>query len=365
MTRNKKYQKLLLAAALVVIAVLFSLLFGLTYGNRSKVKIGFIMSGSRADEGWNGEHYQGIMKAGEEAGVRVLVEENVTEFSGQCEDAVKKLAKKECGLLILSSYNYSEEIYQMAEEYPEISFYVNSSEYHAVNMTSYFVKMYQARYLAGIVAGMMTKTNQIGYVAAMSNNEVNRGISAFALGVRRVNPEAEVTVMFTGSWEDETAETAAAEALIEEVGADVLTYHQNKSYVIEVAEQKGIYSIGYQSGQKFSEKNLTAVCCDWSLIYKELVQAYLKGRANATDNFWIGLETGAVGLAELSDCVSQEAAAEVEKATQEILSGKAIFSGVIYDTEGRQRCGEDELISDESLLEHFDWLVEGVTLYEK
>lgn len=365
MGRNKKYQRLLLAAALVVIAALFSLLFGLTYGNSSKAKIGFIMSGSCTDEGWNGEHYQGIMKAGEEAGVRVLVEENVAEFSGQCEDAVKRLAQKECGLLILSSYNYSEEIYQMAEAYPEISFYVNSSEYHAENMTSYFVKMYQARYLAGIVAGMMTKTNQIGYVAAMSNNEVNRGISAFTLGVRRVNPEAEVAVMFTGSWEDETAETAAAETLVEEVDADVLTYHQNKSYVIEVAEQKGVYSIGYQSEHRFSEKNLTAVCCDWSLIYKELVQAYLKGRANATDNFWLGMETGAVGLAELSACVSQEAVAEVEKATQEILSGKAIFSGIIYDTEGRQQCGEDEIISDECLLEHFDWLVEGVTLYEK
>lgn len=365
MGRNKKYQRLLLAAALVVVAVLFSLLFGLTYGNRSKAIIGFIMSGSHADEGWNGEHYQGIMKAGEEAGARVLVEENVAEFSGQCENAVKKLAQKDCGLLILSSYNYSEEIYHLAEEYPEISFYVNSSEYHAENMTSYFVKMYQARYLAGIVAGMMTKTNQIGYVAAMSNNEVNRGISAFTMGVRRMNPEAEVVVIFTGSWEDETAEKAAAETLVEEADVDVLTYHQNKSYVIEVAEQKGIYSIGYQSERRFSEKNLTAVCCDWSLIYKELVQAYLKGRANATDNFWLGMETGAVGLAKFSDCVSQEAAAEVEMAMQEILNGKAIFSGVIYDMDGRQQCGEDEIISDEYLLEHFDWLVEGVRLYEK
>lgn len=365
MGRNKKYQRILMIAALVIVAVLFSMLFGISYGNKNKEKIGFIMSGSRTDEGWNGKHYQGIMKAGEEAGAKILVEENVAEFSGQCEIAVKRLAKKGCGMLILSSYNYSEEIYHLAEEYPELSFYVNSSEYHAENMTSYFVRMYQARYLAGIVAGMMTKTNQIGYVASMSNNEVNRGISAFTLGVRRVNPEAEVVVIFTGSWENESAEKMAAETLIEEADADVLTYHQNKSFVIEAAEQKGVYSIGYQSETRFSEKNLVTVCCDWSLVYKELVKAFLKGRANATDNFWIGMETGAVGLSPFSECVSQEAAKEVEKATQEILSGKAVFSGVIYDTEGRQQCGENEIISDEYLLEHFDWLVEGVKLYEK
>lgn len=365
MGRNKKYQWLLLIAALVIVIVLFSMLLGISYGNQHKEKIGFIMSGSCLDDGWNGVHYQGITKAGKEAGAKVMIVENVAEFSGQCETAVKKLEKQGCRLLILSSYNYSEEIYHLAEAYPEISFYVNSSEYHAANMTSYFVKMYQARYLAGIVAGMMTKTNQIGYVASMSNNEVNRGISAFTLGVQRINPEAEVTVMFTGSWEDEAAEKAAAEALIEEVDADVLTYHQNKPYVLETAQEKGVYSIGYQSTKKITTNCLTTVCCDWSLIYKELVQAFLKGRANVSDNFWVGMETGAVGLAEFSDCVPQNVVAEVEKATQEILNGTEIFSGIIFDTEGRQRCGEDEIISDECLLEHFDWLVEGVKIYEK
>lgn len=365
MGRNKKYQWFLLISALVIVITLFSMLTGINYGNKNKEKIGFIMSGNCFDEGWNGVQYQGIMKAGEEAGVKVMIVENVEEFSGQCEVAVKKLVRQGCGLLILSSYNYSGEIYHFAEEYPEVSFYVNSSEYHTTNMTSYFVKMYQARYLAGIIAGMTTKTNKIGYVASMSNNEVNRGISAFTLGVRRVNPEAEVVVMFTGSWENEAAEKEAAELLIEDAGVDVLTYHQNKSYVIEVAEKRNVYSIGYQSERRFSEKNLTSVCCDWSLIYKELIQAFLKGRANATDNFWIGIETGAVGLTAFSECVPQKAEEEVKKATQELLNGKAIFSGVIYDTEGRQRCGEDEIISDECLLEHFDWLVEGVTLYEK
>lgn len=367
MGKNKVYRWLLLVAAVIVIIILFVVLLGSGYGkNKNKEKIGFVMSGGASEDGWNGMHYQGIKKAGEEAGVKVLVSENIPEFSGKCEEAIRELVKQGCKLLILSSYNYSEEARHIAGEYPEVAFYVNSSEYHTDNMTSYFVKMYQPRYLAGIIAGMMTKTNQIGYVAAMSNNEVNRGISAFTLGVRRVNPEAEVVVIYTGSWDDEASEKAAAETLVEKAGVDILTYHQNQTYVVEVAEQAGIYSIGYhESNQSFSDNYLTTVKCDWSLVYRELVQAFLKGEANSLENFWIGMDTGAVGLAELSKKVPKEVVAEVEAATQEILNGKEIFSGIIYDTEGKLQCGENELISDERLLEHFEWLVEGVKVYEE
>ena len=269
-------------------------------------------------------------------------------------------------MVVLSSYGYSEEIYHIADDYPETVFYVNSSEYHADNMTSYFVKMYQARYLAGVLAGRMTKNNEIGYVAAMSNNEVNRGISAFTFGVKRVNPQATVTVIYTGTWDDEAKEKDAAKKLIENTGVDVITYHQNQSYVVEAAEQAGIYSIGYhQSTQKFSDKYLTAVKCDWSLLYRELVQDFLKGEANSVENFWIGMETGVVGLAELSSQVPAKVRKEIEKVQEELLDGKEVFSGVIYDTEGNLQCGEDELISDERLLEQFEWLVEGVEIYEE
>ncbi len=364
--KNKKYRILLAMAGIVVVALLFFMLVGFGRINLSrKDKIGFILSGSTTEEGWNGMHYQGMKKACEEAGAELLISENVAEFSGQCEKEVKKLAKAGCKMIVLSSYGYSEEVYQIAKEYPEIVFYANSSEYHEKNLTSYFVKMYQARYLSGIIAGMMTKTNQIGYVAAMNNNEVNRGISAFTLGVKRVNPEAEVLLTFTEAWDDAILEKAAAELLVQE-GADVLTYHQNQSYVAEVADRAGIYSIGYnESKQKFSEKYLTTVKCDWSLVYRELMKNFLKGKANSEENFWIGMDTGAVGLTEFSSEIPEAVKAEVAAAMEEILQGKEIFSGVIYDITGKQQCGEDEIISDERLLEQFDWLAEGVRIYEK
>lgn len=367
MGKSKKYRKLLLVAGFIVIVLLLFMLIGFGRGKqKDNRKIGFVLSGSATEEGWNGMHYQGIKKACEEADVSLLVLENVSEFSGQCERSVRELADADCEMIVLSSYGYSKEVHHIAGEYPEIVFYVNSSEYHAENMTSYFVKIYQARYLAGIIAGMMTESNQIGYVAAMRNNEVNRGISAFTLGVKRVNPEAEVLVTFTGTWDDETLEKAAAQKLINQAGVDVITFHQNQSYVAEVAEQAGIYSIGYhESDQQFSDNYLTTVKCDWSLVYRELVQDFLKGKANAVENYWIGMETGAVSLSELSSKVPDKVRAEVETAEKEILNGKEIFSGVIYDAEGNLQCDEEELISDERLLEQFDWLVEGVKIYEE
>lgn len=367
MEKNKKYRKLLLAGGLLVIILLFLILAGSYGDNRvKKRKIGFVLSGEATEQGWNGMHYQGMKIASDEAGTDLLVADSVPEFSGQCETAVRDLAAAGCEMIILSSYGYSEEIYHVSDEYPEVAFYVNSSEYHTENMTSYFVRMYQARYLSGILAGRMTKTNRIGYVAAMSNNEVNRGISAFTLGVKHANPEAEVVVTFTGTWDNELLEKKAAKKLIAMENVDLLTFHQNQPYVAEVAEEAGIYSIGYhESDQQFSDNYLTTVKCDWSLIYRELLHVFMKGKANSEENYWIGMETGAVNLAELSSAVPKTVRDEIEVAAKEILNGKEIFSGIIYDTTGKLQCGKDEQISDERLLEQFDWLVEGVRIYEE
>ncbi|MBO5354012.1 MAG: BMP family ABC transporter substrate-binding protein [Lachnospiraceae bacterium] len=367
MEKSKKYRWLLLVAATLVLVVIFLLLSGILSDREGeKHKVGFILSGGATEDGWNGMHYRGMKSACETAEADLLIEEYVLEGSGQCGTAVRELVEAGCEMVVLSSYGYSEEVHELVREYPEVVFYGNSSEYHEENLTSYFVKMYQARYLAGIVAGSMTESNRIGYVAAMNNNEVNRGISAFTLGVRKANPEAVVTVIFTNTWDDESREKEAANKLIDNVGVDVITYHQNQTYVVEAAEMAGIYSIGYhESAQQFSDRYLTCVKCDWEQVYRELLQEFLKGKANSTENFWIGLETGAVGLAEFSDAVPKNVQKAVKKAEKELLDGKEVFSGVIYDSNGKLQCGENELISDERLLEQFDWFVEGVGFYEE
>ncbi len=362
---NRTHKAVLSVIGVFAIAAILALIFFLGKNEENEtVKAGFIMSGSMQEAGWNSMHYQGIKKACEELGAELLVKENVKEFSGQCEKALRELAEEGAQIIFLSSYGYSEEVHEVVKEYPEIVFYANSSEYHEKNMTSYFVRMYQARYLAGIIAGMQTKSGHIGYVAAMPNNEVNRGINAFTLGVKKVRPDAKVIVAWTGSWDDAEKETAAAEALIQHKQADVLTCHQNQNYVIEAAEAAGIDSIGYHMAvEGLSDHYLTAVVCNWQMVYQQIIREMLQGKANSETNYWIGLEKEAVGLSEYSDRVSREQREAVENAAEEIKKGRDIFSGEIYDTQGTLRCGENEAVSDEMLLEQFDWYVESVEFY--
>lgn len=363
---NKKKGIIALALCSIIFGVIVCsiLLFG--KADDSRKKIGFILSGSSEEYGWNGMHYIGFKNSCEKLGVEMLVKENVKEFTGECEAAIRELVDEGASMIILSSYGYSEEVYEIVQEYPEIVFYGNSSEYHSSNLTSYFTRMYQARYLAGVVAGMKTMGNQIGYVAAMENNEVNRGINAFTLGVKRVNPSAVVNVMWTNDWDNEVAETAAAKMLIEQAGVDVITYHQNQDYVVREAEKQEIFSIGYHVPlEGMSDKYLTSVVCSWEMLYEEIIRQFLQGNANSKDNFWIGMDKEVVGLSDYSEEITRDIIEEVKKATDEILAGKDVFSGVIYDNLGKLRCDEGEIIRDEILLEQFDWFVEGVEFYEE
>lgn len=349
-------------------AVLLCIVLSIVFFNRTdekKIKVGFILSGSMDENGWNGEHYRAISKVCEEYKAELLVKENIAEFSGQCVTAVEELIAEGAEMIFLNSYGYSEEVSDLVSNYPEVAFYANSSEYHTENMTSYFVRMYQARYLSGILAGMTTDCDKIGYVAAMSNNEVNRGINAFTLGVKSVNEDAKVIVTWTGSWDNEKAEKWAARELIEKAGVDVLTYHQNQNYVIQEADAQQVASIGYHKQfEGFSRLYLTSAVYNLEPVYNELIKEYMKGKGNSRTNYWIGIENGAVGLSSYSEEVTPEMQTAVDEAIKRMLSGDDVFSGVIYDTEGNLRCGENEIISDEILLEQFDWFVEGVEFYE-
>ena len=366
MKLNKKKRTALLGILVLLVGILAAVLLFMGRSSSKKEKIGFIMTGNIGEEGWNGMHYEGVSAACKNLGVELYVKENIIEFTGECGPAIEDLVKQGCKMIILSSYGYAEEVKDIIEKYPQISFYNSSFEYHSDNVTSYFSRMYQARYLAGIVAGMKTDNNKIGYVAAMPVSEVNRGINAFTLGVKRVNPDAVVTVAWSNEWDNEAEERKQADKLIEDVGVDVITYHQNQTYVADEADKLGVYSIGYhQRLNNGSDKHLTAVVGDWKSTYEAIIKQYLRGNSQDYKVYWVGMDENAVKLADFSAAVSEDIKSEVSKATHEILSGKDVFSGVIYDNKGTLRCKEKQAIRDEDLLEHFDWYVEGVEIYEK
>ena len=364
--KNKKTLNIVLVIVGILLLALIVFIIVFTGAEKKeRVTVGFIMTGSTQEEGWNRLHYEGIFKVCEELGVKLIVKENILENTGQCEQAIRELAKEKADMIILSSYGYAKEVLDVVKEYPTIAFYSESFDHTAPNMKSYFARMYQARYLAGIVAGLQTKSDSIGYIAAMANNEVNRGIDAFTLGVRRVNPEARVVVAWSNSWDDSEAEKELARQLINNCKVDVITYHQNQPNVVEIAEEYGIASIGYHEAiPETSDNFLTAAVFHWDLTYKEVLLDYIRGKSDAVDTYWVGIERGAIGLSEYSSKVSQEAAMEVERATEEMKNGFDVFSGEIYDNEGTRRCRDGEIVSDDTLLKNLDWYVEGVEFYE-
>lgn len=365
MRSNKTRQRILLIAAIVLVVLIIVMLIVTGKDMSSATKVGLIMTGNATDSGWNGMHYSGVVSACEKLEAKLVIKENITEGSGMCAKAIEELVADGADVVILSSYGYPEEAADTISAYPDTAFYGIYSGYEADNITTYFGRMYQARYLSGIVAGMQSETGRIGYVAAMSNNEVNRGINAFTLGVKSVAPDAEVYVIWTDSWDDREAEINAVGKLVQEKSVDLITYHQNRSHVAEAADELGVYSIGYnEAAEGLSDKFLTAVVWNWDSLYYEIIREYIQGKDNFVGYHWFGIEKGVVGLSEYSPLVSEEIRLAVENAGDEILSGNGVFSGEIFDTDGVQRCAEGESIGDRLLLEGMDWFVDGVVIYE-
>jgi len=362
-----KRENILLAAALtllVAIVITISSYDGFS-ATSEKPKIGLIITGAKNDDGWNGRHYQALKSVCERFGLTLLVKENIAENVGDCPQAVKELVGEGAGMIILSSFAYPMEVADIVQDYPRTKFVGISAEHTAKNMTAYFARLYQARYLSGIIAGKRTKSNVLGYVAAMPNAEVNRGINAFALGAQSVNPQVKVVVVWTNSWQDDYQETVGAHRLIKEAGADVLTYHQNKKSVANVAESMGVDFIAYhETLSGYSPHYLTSVLCHWEIYYTEIVENFLKGSLNAEKINWLGIERNAVYLGSFSDRVTEDMRLKVEQTRQNMLDGFLIFSGEIYDNEGNLRSAADEALSDDILLTQVDWLVKGVEVLD-
>ena len=330
-----------------------------------KPVVGIVLLGDRNEEGWNAPQYRGMKKACDAMGVELLVSDNNSGLDGKCADAVRKMVENGAGMVFLTSYSYTTDGKTLIREFPQVAFGTNSAECRGRNMTSYFIRMYQGRYLTGALAGMRTKSNVIGYVAAMPNSEVNRGINAFTLGVQRTNPNARVVVMYTGSWENEEVEEEHTYRLITQEKADVITYHQDEPMAATVAEKMGVDYIGYYEDlQNGSEHDLTSIMCNWDRYYEDIVRYYLKGEMNFVDNRWVGMEADLVELSQLSDAVTYEQRTVLKQLKKEMLAGRFVFAGEIFDNKGKRRCQPNEVIRDEYLLQHMDWLVKGVDVLE-
>ena len=328
-----------------------------------QITVGCVLVGQKDDKGWNESNYSGLLHACEAHHCVLKVRESVAENAEHLSAAVEGLASEGADVIYLTSSGYGRYAGRIAKKHPRIAFFSVSGNRRASNHTTYFARLYQMRYLAGVIAGAESKTGVLGYVAAMPNSQVNRNINAYAMGMRVANPNAKLLVCFTGSWDNERAERESV-ARLHYAGADVIAYQEGKPYAVDEAERRNLFSIGFDNVyEQRSENFLTATMYDWPVVYEKVLGDYLSGRTHFSSGYWLGMEDDAVKLHSLSPRVSEKTVFLTSLAKQHAIA-QGVFSGVIYDNTGVLRCEAGERIGDQELFTGMDWFVEGVEVYE-
>ncbi len=331
-----------------------------------RTKVGLVLNGSASDGSWSQAQYEAMKKVEKDLKVELVLRENVSSDLNSEVAVFDGLVQEGCGIIIAGSYDFRDSAQLAAAKYPDVYFFHVSGENVLNNLSTCFGRMYQARYLTGIVAGLQTETNEIGYVAAYEMSEVNRGINAFTLGVRSVNPDAKVYVAWSNTWVDDQLVGDAYDRLKAAHNIDVMTVHSDSKEVNRRCEADGTWCIGYNRdcSEEFPNSTLTAAVWNWKTFFEPQIRDCLRDQFVA-GNYWQDLASGMVGLSGLTSHVKSGTAEKVQEATALLCSGTwDVFYGPLTDNTGTVRVKEGENMSDEALLKSFDWFVEGVVIDE-
>ncbi|MDG2301647.1 MAG: BMP family ABC transporter substrate-binding protein [Acidimicrobiales bacterium] len=330
-------------------------------GGSSDVKAAFIYVGPPGDAGWTWAHDQGRSCAEEATGATTSYVESVPEGTADFANYARDFIDQGYGVIIGTSFGYMDDMLALADEYPDVVFdHVSGYKNNESNFGNTFGRMYEPRYLSGIVAGSATSSGKIGYVAAFPIPEVIRGINAFTLGVRSVAPEATVEVVWTSTWFDPAVEGDSAQALID-AGADVIAMHQDSTAAGERAEAAGVRWVSYNSDMSAFAPNafLTAPVWDWCNRYTEIINQAAAG-TYAGASWWGSMADGVVDLAPIADDVSGDIKDLVAEKKQAIEDGSFHpFSGPINAQDGSVLVAAGETMGDGDML-GMTTFVEGV-----
>lgn len=325
-----------------------------------KVKVGFVYVGPVNDGGWTQAHDNGRKYLAEKLGVETLYKESVNDQNAEeTRKAIENLIDQGCNVIFTTSFGFMDPTYEEAQAHPDVKFFHCSGYKTADNMSTYFGKIEEPRYLSGIVAGLKTKSNKIGYVAATNIPEVIRGINAFTLGVQSVNPDAKVIVKWSNTWIDEVKEKETAIALLDE-GCDVIAQHNDSTAPQKAAEERGAFAIGYDLDNNAAPKAyMTAPIFNWGPYYVEQVKAIMDGTWKSS-SYWGNMKDGIVDLAPITSVAPEGAAEKVEAVKKQMLDGTfTIFKGPLKDQSGNVRVPEGSKMSDKEIWE-MNWFIQGV-----
>ncbi|MET3496398.1 BMP family ABC transporter substrate-binding protein [Variovorax boronicumulans] len=331
---------------------------------KAPLKIGFVYVAPVTDAGWVRQHEEGRKAVDAALGARVKTTfvENVAE-GADAERVIRDLAQQGNQLIFTPSFGYMEPTLKVARDFPDVKFESITGYKQTPNVATANARYYEGRYLAGIAAGRMTKTNVAGYVAGFPIPEVLQGINAFTLGMRSVNPDAKVVVVWLNEWFDPPKERDAAMAVFNQ-NADVVAFHTGSTAVMAAAQERGKMAVAYHSDMlKIApDAQIVAVTHQWGGYYTQRAKAVLDGTWKSA-NLWGGVKEGMIRVGDFGSKVPKAVQQEVLARQQDIAAGKLqpfrAVNGDVRDNEGRVVIARGAQLSDEQILK-MNWLAEGV-----
>jgi basic membrane protein A and related proteins len=349
-------------------------LAGLTFGGAATVRaadavtVGFIYVGPKDDYGYNQAHAQGAKAIAALPGVKIVEEENVPETVAVQKTMESMVNLDGASLIFPTSFGYFDpHILKEAGKLKNVNFLHCGGLYneakHPKNVGSYFGYIDEAEYVAGIVAGMTTKSNKLGFIAAKAIPQVLRNINSYTLGARSVNPKVTTTVIFTGDWSMPVKEAEAASSLIDQ-GIDVLTAHvDSPKVIVETAERRGVFATGYHANQAaLAPKGyLTGAEWNWAKVYTDYV-GWVRGGKAYPHLLRGGLKEGFVKVSPYGKAVSAAAKKKADEAKDKFMKGTmVVYKGPLKDNTGAIviPAGTEQKQTDIAL-ESMSYLVEGV-----
>lgn len=332
---------------------------GTTDGAGDKPRVAFVYIGVPGDGGWTYQHDLARQAVEETFGIRATVMENVPD-NADAERVFTELAMNH-DIIFGTSFGYMDAMYNVARKFPDVVFLHSTGYKTADNLGTYIGRDYEAGYLSGIAAGLLTKNHKLGYVAAFPIPEVISTINGFTLGAQSVNPAVEVSVVWSNTWFDPAIEQQAAISLLD-AGVDVLATYQDSPAGIQAAAERNVWGIGNDSDMsRFApETYVTNPVWNFAPFYTRVIESVMNGTWKS--EAYVGnLADGMVDIAPFGKNVPQDVRDFVEQKKRDIIDGAfRVFDGPLYDQDGNLRAGEGETLSDEDIFS-MDWFVQGVS----
>lgn len=325
------------------------------------IKAAWVYLSTVGDHGWTYRHDVGRLAVIEALGDKVETSfvENVAE-GPDAERVIRQLAASGNDIIFTTSFGYMNPTVRVAKRFSKVRFEHATGYQTAANLAVYNARFYEGRAIIGTIAGMMTKTGKLSYIASFPIPEVVMGINAYTLAARRIRPDIEVKVVWINSWYDPGKEADAAKAMIDQ-GVDIISQHTDSPAALQVAEERGVYAFGQSSDMReFAPKaQLTAIVDDWNPYYIERCQAMLDGTWES-HNVWLGLKEGMVLMAPYNEIIPADVVQAADAVKAGIIDGSVHpFAGPITNQAGEQVVAEGETLDDAALLS-MDWYVDGV-----